>query len=66
MLEPLEDPCLSARAADVRDVVTRVLRILVGTAESPTAGLRVPSVILARNTTPGITLSPRASRLARA
>ena len=37
MLESLEDPYLSARTADVCDVVIRVLRILVGAAESPTA-----------------------------
>jgi phosphotransferase system enzyme I (PtsI) len=56
MLEALDDEYLSARAADVRDVVTRVLRILLGVAESPTAGLAVPSVILTRDLTPSDTV----------
>ena len=56
MLEALDDEYLSARAADVRDVATRVLRILLGVAESPTAGLAVPSVILARDLTPSDTV----------
>jgi len=56
MLEALDDEYLSARAADVRDVATRVLRILLGVAESPTAGLDVPSVILARDLTPSDTV----------
>ena len=56
MLEALDDEYLSARAADVRDVATRVLRILLGVAEFPTAGLDVPSVILARDLTPSDTV----------
>ncbi len=56
MLESLDDEYLSARAADVRDVVTRVLRILLGVAESPTAGLTAPSIILARDLTPSDTV----------
>lgn len=56
MLEALDDEYLSARAADVRDVTTRVLRILLGVAEFPTAGLDVPSVILARDLTPSDTV----------
>jgi phosphoenolpyruvate-protein phosphotransferase len=56
MLEALDDEYLSARAADVRDVATRVLRILLGMAESPTANLTVPSVILARDLTPSDTV----------
>ncbi len=56
MLEALGDEYLSARAADVRDVATRVLRILLGVAESPTAGLTVPSIILARDLTPSDTV----------
>jgi len=56
MLEALDDEYLSARAADVRDVATRVLRILLDVAESPTAGLTVPSIILARDLTPSDTV----------
>ena len=56
MLESLDDDYLSARAADVRDVATRVLRILLGVAESPTAGLNTPSLILARDLTPSDTV----------
>jgi len=56
MLESLDDEYLSARAADVRDVATRVLRILLGVSESPTAKLTVPSIILARDLTPSDTV----------
>jgi len=56
MLETLDDEYLSARAADVRDVAARVLRILLGVAESPTANLTVPSIILARDLTPSDTV----------
>jgi len=56
MLGALDDEYLSARAADVRDVATRVLRILLGVAESPTAGLTAPSIILARDLTPSDTV----------
>jgi phosphoenolpyruvate-protein phosphotransferase len=55
-LESLPDGYLSARAADVRDVATRVLRILLRLAESPTAGLSVPSIVLARDLTPSDTV----------
>ena len=56
MLEALADEYLSARAADVRDVANRVLRILLGVDESPCAGLTVPSIILARDLTPSDTV----------
>lgn len=56
ILEGLEDEYLRARAADVRDVAGRVLRILLGVADSPAAGLKVPSVILARDLTPSDTV----------
>lgn len=56
MLESLDDEYLRARAVDVRDVATRVLRILLGVAESPTAGLTAPSIILARDLTPSDTV----------
>ncbi len=56
MLEALDDKYLSARAADARDVVTRVLCILIGVTESPAAGLTTPSIILARDLTPSDTV----------
>ncbi len=56
MLEALDDEYLSARAADVRDVATRVLRILLDVAESPCASLTAPSIILARDLTPSDTV----------
>lgn len=55
-LEALDDEYLRARAVDVRDVTNRLLRILAGATESGTAGLKVPSVILARDLTPSDTL----------
>ena len=56
MLEALDDEYLSARAADVRDVANRVLRILLDVAESPVVGLDEPSIILARDLTPSDTV----------
>ena len=56
MLEALDDQYLSARAVDVRDVATRVLRILLNASESPTAGLTTPSIILAQDLTPSDTV----------
>ncbi len=56
LLESLDDEYLSARAADVRDITEHVLRILLGVAESPTAGLTTPSIILARDLTPSDTV----------
>ena len=52
LLESLDDEYLSARAADVRDVAERVLRILLDVAESPAASLTTPSIILARDLPP--------------
>jgi phosphotransferase system enzyme I (PtsI) len=56
MLEALDDEYLSARAADVRDVADRILRILLSVAETPTANLKQPSIILARDLTPSDTV----------
>lgn len=55
-LESLDDEYLRARAADVRDVSARVLRILLGVAESPTEGLVEPSIIVATDLTPSDTV----------
>ena len=56
MLEALDDEYLSARALDIRDVGSRMLRILLGVAESPTTGLTQPSIIIARDLTPSDTI----------
>lgn len=55
MLELLDDETLSARASDVRDVTERVLRVLLRAEESPCAGLRNPSIVLAQDLTPSDT-----------
>jgi phosphotransferase system enzyme I (PtsI) len=57
MLESLEDEYLSERAADVRDVSTRVLRILLGIDEAPAEALTSPSIVLAHDLTPSDTIS---------
>lgn len=54
-LAALPDPTLSARAADVRDVGRRVLRMLLGLGEAATPKLAEPSVILARDLAPSQT-----------
>jgi phosphoenolpyruvate-protein phosphotransferase len=56
MLEALDDEYLRARSTDVRDVATRLVRVLAGAASSITAGLSEPSVILARDLTPSETV----------
>jgi phosphoenolpyruvate-protein phosphotransferase len=56
MLLALEDEYLRARAADVRDVANRVLRVLLGVAESPTSGLETLSIILADDLAPSDTV----------
>jgi len=55
-LEALEDEYFRARAADVRDVGQRVLRILLGVAESDLTDLTTPSIVLARDLTPSDTV----------
>ncbi len=55
MMEALDSEYMKARAADVRDVANRVLRILLGKAESPSEGLTEPSIILARDLAPSDT-----------
>jgi phosphoenolpyruvate-protein phosphotransferase len=56
LLESLDDEYLRARAADVRDVTDRVLRILLGVAGSNSVELAAPSIILARDLTPSDTV----------
>lgn len=55
-LAAMDNEYFAARSADVLDVANRVLRILMGVAESPTAGLIVPSVIVADDLTPSDTI----------
>ncbi len=55
MLASLEDELFAARAADVRDVGQRVLRILLGIPDSSLANLRQPSIIIASDLTPSDT-----------
>jgi phosphotransferase system enzyme I (PtsI) len=56
LLEALDNEVFCARAADVRDVTERVLRVLLDTPECAVAQLAVPSVILARDLTPSDTI----------
>jgi phosphotransferase system enzyme I (PtsI) len=56
MLEALEDEYLSARALDIRDVGSRLLRILLGETEIHTMDLNVPSIIIADDLTPSDTI----------
>lgn len=55
-MEALSDPYFRARAADIRDVGRRVLRILMGVSEDRFAGLDRPSIITARDLTPSDTV----------
>ena len=52
----MSDEYFAARATDILDVGNRVLRILMGVAESPTANLKSPSVIVADDLTPSDTV----------
>jgi phosphotransferase system enzyme I (PtsI) len=56
VLEAMDDEYLSARAADVRDVAERVIRILLDVPDSPAEGLDEPSIILAHDLTPSDTV----------
>ncbi len=55
-LESLEDEYFRARAADVRDVGERVMRVLLGLPESDLSSLRTPSIIVAKDLTPSDTV----------
>lgn len=56
LMEALGDELFMARAADIRDVGRRVLRILLGVREHGFSGLLQPSVIVARDLTPADTV----------
>ncbi|MEI8133327.1 MAG: phosphoenolpyruvate--protein phosphotransferase, partial [Leptolinea sp.] len=55
-LAKMDNEYFAARSADVMDVANRVVRLLMGIAESPTAGLDVPSIIVADDLTPSDTI----------
>jgi phosphotransferase system enzyme I (PtsI) len=55
-LEGMRDDYFRARAADVRDVIGRVIRILMGIDEVDLSGLKEPSIIIARDLTPSDTV----------
>lgn len=63
MLEAVHSEYLRARAADVRDVTTRLLCILLGVNPCPDAAPPVPSVILASDLMPSDILSLERSRV---
>ena len=56
MMSAMQDEYFKARATDIMDVGNRVLRILLGVAETPTADLKEPSVITADDLTPSDTV----------
>lgn len=56
MMAAMEDEYFAARAMDIQDVSNRILRILLNVAESPTAHLKEPSVIVAEDLTPSDTV----------
>ena len=56
IMAAMSDEYFKARATDILDVGNRVLRILLGVAESPTAQLKTPSVIIADDLTPSDTV----------
>jgi len=55
-LDALEDEYFQARAADLRDVGSRVLRLLLGIEDVDLSGLRQPSIIIAKDLTPSDTV----------
>ena len=55
-LEAIDDEYLSARALDIRDVTSRLLRNLLGLKDSPADGLKIPSIITAQDLTPSDTV----------
>lgn len=56
MMAAMKDEYFAARATDILDVGNRVLRILLGIAETPSANLKDPSVIIADDLTPSDTV----------
>jgi phosphotransferase system enzyme I (PtsI) len=57
MLSAMEDELFAARAADVRDVGRRLLRILLGVPASSLSGISQPVIIVAHDLSPSDTAS---------
>jgi len=57
ILENMDNEYFKARAADVRDMSSRVLRTLAGNENLPLTGLTQPSILLATDLTPSDTIS---------
>ena len=55
MIANLPDELLAARAADVRDVGRRILRILLGVPDSSLGNISVPSIVVAYDLSPSDT-----------
>jgi phosphoenolpyruvate-protein phosphotransferase len=62
-LEDMGDDYFKSRAADVRDIAQRVLRILLGANDADTSTLARPSIIIARDLTPSDTILLDKSRV---
>ena len=56
MMAAMQDEYFAARATDIMDVGNRVVRILLGVAESPSENLKKPSIIVADDLTPSDTV----------
>lgn len=56
IMAAMDDEYFKARATDIMDVTNRVLRILLGVAESPTSELKEASIIVADDLTPSDTV----------
>ena len=56
MLEAIEDEYLSARAVDIRDVTSQLLRNLMGVEGNPPVALTAPAIIVAEDLTPSDTV----------
>jgi phosphoenolpyruvate-protein phosphotransferase (PTS system enzyme I) len=55
-LEGMESDYFKARAADVRDIAQRLLRVLLGASDADTSKLVKPSIIVANDLTPSDTV----------
>lgn len=55
MFAAMEDEMFAARAADVRDVGRRLLRVLLGVEDTSLAGLHEPAIVVAHELTPSDT-----------
>ncbi len=56
IMAAMQDEYFAARATDIMDVGNRVVRILLGVAETPSENLKKPSIIVADDLTPSDTV----------